>query len=116
MRSSLLDGFTLVEIVVALVIFTTGALGLAAGTAVVAREIGANGVRSDAARLARSRQEIVQSACRSAQSGSEARGALTSIWTVSAVESTTIALTGSVSYATGRGARTEPYALTIQCP
>jgi len=114
--SSLRDGFTLVEIIIALVVFTTGALGLAAGSAVVAREIGTNGLRSDAARLARRRQEIVQSACRSAQSGTEARGALTSVWTVSPVESTTVTLTGTVSYSTARGARTEPYALTIQCP
>jgi prepilin-type N-terminal cleavage/methylation domain-containing protein len=113
---SLRDGFTLVEIVIALLVFTTGALGLAAGSAVVARETGINGLRGDAARLARSRQEIVQSACRSARSGAEARGSLTSTWTVSRGESTTVTLTGTVSYPTTRGARTEPYALTIQCP
>jgi prepilin-type N-terminal cleavage/methylation domain-containing protein len=112
---SLRDGFTLVEIIVALVVFTTGALGLAAGSAIVAREIATNGLRSDAVRLAGSRQEIVQSACRSAQSGTEARGPLISAWTVSRAESTTIRLTGSVSYSTSRGARARPYALTIEC-
>lgn len=111
------DGFTLVEIIVALVLFTTGALGLAAGSAIVAREIGTNGLRGDAARLARSRQEIVHSACRTAESGTEARGSLISTWTVSPVESTTtVTLTGTVSYASSRGARTEPYAMTIPCP
>ena len=110
------DGFTLVEIIVALVVFTTGALGLAAGSAIVAREIGTNGLRSDAARLARSRQEIVHSACRTAGSGTEARGPLLSTWTISLVESTTVTLAGSVSYASSRGARTEPYAMTIPCP
>ena len=116
MANTLRDGFTLVEIIIALVVFTTGALGLAAGSAVVAREIGTNGVRSDAARLARSRQEIVLSACRSAQSGTEARGALTSTWTVSPIEPTAVTLTGTVVYATARGVRTEPYALSLQCP
>ena len=116
MGSSLRDGFTLVEIIVALLVFTTGALGLVAGSAVVAREIGTNGLRSDAARLARSRQEIVHSTCRSAQSGSEVLGPLTSFWTVSPIESTTVTLKGTVSYATPRGGRAEPYALTIECP
>lgn len=110
------DGVTLVEIIVALVVFTTGALGLAAGSAIVAREIGTNGLRGGATLLARSRQEIVQSACRAAASGSEARGALNSTWTVSAVESTTVTLTGNVSYSSPRGGRTEPYSLTISCP
>jgi Tfp pilus assembly protein PilV len=113
---SLRDGVTLVEIIVALVVFMTGALGLAAGSALVAREIGTNGLRSGAALLARSRQEIVQSACRAALPGTEARGPLVSTWTVSAVESTTVTLTGNVSYSTPRGARTEPYSLTVSCP
>lgn len=112
---SLRDGFTLVEIIVALVVFTTGALGLAAGSAIVAREIATNGLRSDAARLASSRQEIVQSACKSARSGAEVRGPLTSTWTVARVESTAVSLTGAVSYSSSRGARAEPYQLTIEC-
>lgn len=115
MGSSRRDGFALVEIIVALVVFTTGALALAAGSAIVAREIGINGVRGEAARLASSRQEIVRSACRSAQSGTEARGSLTSAWAVSLIESTTVRLTGTVSYASSRGTRGEPYELVIQC-
>src|SRR5687768_17163679 len=109
------DGFTLVEIIVALVVFTTGALGLAAGSAIVAREIGTNGLRSGAALLARSRQEIVQSACKASESGTDTQGPLISTWTVSPVESTAVTLTGSVSYFSSRGARTEPYSLTISC-
>jgi prepilin-type N-terminal cleavage/methylation domain-containing protein len=108
-------GFTLVEIIVALVLFTTGALGLAAGSAIVARELSSNGLHSDAARLARSRQEIVQSACRAAESGTEARGALISTWTVSPVDSTTITLAGAVSYSSSRGAHREPYTMSISC-
>ncbi len=116
MGRSLRDGFTLVEIIVALVVFTTGALALAAGSAIVAREIGTNGLRAGAALLARSRQEIVQSACRAAESGTDARGRLISTWTVSRVESTAVTLTGNVSYSSSDGARTEPYSLTVSCP
>ena len=110
------DGFTLVEIIVALAVFTTGALGLAAGSAIVAREIGTNGLRTGAALLARSRQEIVQSACKAAVSGTDARGPFTSTWTVVPHESTAVTLTGKVSYSSSRGAQTEPYSLTISCP
>jgi Tfp pilus assembly protein PilV len=109
------DGLTLVEIIVALIVFMTGALGLAAGSAIVAREIGTNGLRSGAALLARSRQEKVHSACRAAAPGTEARGALISTWTLSG-ESTTVTLTGNVSYSSSRGLSTEPYSLTISCP
>ncbi len=116
MRRSLRDGFTLVEIIVALVVFTTGALALAAGSAIVAREIGINGLRGGAALLARSRQEIVQSACRAAESGSDARGPLISTWTVSPVESAAVTLTGNVSFSSSHGARTQPYSLTVSCP
>lgn len=109
------NGYTLVEIVVALVVFTAGALGLAAGSAVVAREIGMNGIRAVGARLATSRQEIVHSACRTTRSGIEARGPVTSVWTISAIDSTKVLLAGTVSYASPLGSRTEPYAATIGC-
>ncbi|MEO7822925.1 MAG: prepilin-type N-terminal cleavage/methylation domain-containing protein [Gemmatimonadaceae bacterium] len=115
MRQSRQDGYTLVEVIIALVVFTTGALGLAAGSAVVARELGTNGLRAEAARVAASRHEIVHSACRSSRSGSEARGQLTSAWTISPLDSTRVVLAGSVSYQSARGTRGETYSATIGC-
>jgi Tfp pilus assembly protein PilV len=108
-------GCTLVEIVVSLLVFTTGALGLAAGTAVVAREMAGNRVRAEAARLAASRLETTHSTCRVAQSGSETRSGVFSQWTVSALDSTRVRLVGSASYVTARGRRTEPYSATLTC-
>ncbi len=115
MRQSRQDGYTLVEVIIALVVFTTGALGLAAGSAVVARELGTNGLRAVGARLAASRHEIVHSTCRTSRSGSEARGQVTSAWTISPVDSTRVVLAGSVSYASARSSRRETYSATIGC-
>ena len=115
MRRRAKPGYTLIEVIVALVVFTTGAMGLAAGSAAVARDMAANGTRASAARLARNRQESVQSACRAAQSGSETRGSVRSAWTISWLDSSTLRLAGTVSYFTHRGARTESFALTVLC-
>lgn len=115
MERSCKAGYTLIEIIVALFVFTTGALSLAAGSAIVAREMGTNGVRAEAARLAASRREIVQSTCRMAQSGSEVRGSIMSAWTVSPLDSTRVRLAGTVSYVGARGSRSEPYSVTVGC-
>ena len=101
--------------IIALVVFMTGALGLAAGSAIVAREISTNGLRSGAALLARSRVEIVYSTCAVAESGTEARGSLLSTWTVSPAEPTSVTLSGNVTYQSSRGALTEPYSVTLSC-
>jgi prepilin-type N-terminal cleavage/methylation domain-containing protein len=108
-------GYTLVEVIVALVVFTIGALGLVAGSAIVVREIGTGGVRGEAARMATSRQEIVRSACTAAQSGSETRGSITSAWTVSPIDSTRAMLAGTVSYTISRGPRSQTYSFTVGC-
>lgn len=108
-------GYTLVEIVVALFVFTTGGLALAAGSALLAREMGNNRLRAEASRLAAGRREIVRSTCRIAQSGSERRGSILSEWTVSPLDSTAVRLAGTVSYMTARGSRTESYSATIAC-
>lgn len=108
-------GYTLVEVIIALLVFTTGALALAGGSAVIVREMHSTGVRAEARRLAASRYEIVQSTCPAAQSGSETRGSITSAWTVAALDSVNLRLTGTVSYAGPRGRRTEAYSTAVRC-
>lgn len=109
------SGYTLVEVIIALMVFTAGALGLAAGSAVVAREMYASSVRSEAGRITASRLEIVQSTCPMAQSGSETQGSVISEWTVLPLDSTSVRLTGTVSYLTPRGRRNEAYSATVVC-
>jgi Tfp pilus assembly protein PilV len=109
-------GCTLIEIIVALFVFTTGALALAAGSGVVARELGTNNLRAEAARVAASRLEVVHASCRIAQSGSETRGPILSRWSVSPLDSSSLRIEGTVSYITAHGSRSEPYAATVGCP
>ncbi len=108
-------GCTLVEIIVALFVFTVGALALAAGSGVIARELGTNRLRAEAAKVAVSRVEAVHAGCRIAQAGSETRGPILAQWTVSRPDSPRVRLEGSVSYVTIRGSRTERYGGTIGC-
>jgi prepilin-type N-terminal cleavage/methylation domain-containing protein len=115
MQGTFTRGYTLIEVIVALVVFAIGALGLAAGSAIVTREMATTGTRSAATRLARNRQEAVHSACRTAQSGSEMAGGIRSEWTVSRADSSRIRLAGSVSYETYRGSHTDPYTLAFRC-
>jgi prepilin-type N-terminal cleavage/methylation domain-containing protein len=60
------SGYTLVEIVVAIVVFAVGALALAASSAFVARAMARNTVREATARGAANRIEIVKSQCAAA--------------------------------------------------
>jgi prepilin-type N-terminal cleavage/methylation domain-containing protein len=109
------DGYTLVEVIVALMVFTVGALGLAAGSAVLVREMHASSTGAEAARLAASRFEIVQSTCPMAGSGRDAHRSIRSEWTVVPLDSTSVRLTGSVSYLVPRGPRSESYSAIVTC-
>lgn len=115
MPKSLRPGYTLIEIVVAFVIFTTGALGLAAGSAIVAREMSMNGVRAQAGRLATARQEMTVSTCLLAQSGREVLGPVTSVWTISRDDSSSVGVAGTVSYPSRQGIRSDLYSVTVRC-
>ncbi|HEX2721954.1 MAG TPA: prepilin-type N-terminal cleavage/methylation domain-containing protein [Gemmatimonadaceae bacterium] len=74
-------GLTLIEVIVAMLLFTIGALGLAAGSAVVVRQIASNTLRSNASSIALSRAEGVSAAgCTGASSGDERRLGVRSVW------------------------------------
>lgn len=109
------NGYTLVEVIIALLVFTTGALALAAGSAVVVRELHTNSVRAEAGRLIASRFEIVRSTCPMALSGSETYGSIISEWTVAPLDTASVRLTGTVSYLAPRGRRIEAYTTTVTC-
>jgi len=108
-------GYTLVEVIIALMVFTTGALALAAGSAVVVREMHASRVRAEAGRLIASRLEIVQSTCPLASSGGETQGSVRSEWTVVPLDSNNVRVAGNVSYVLPRGPRAETYSTIVAC-
>jgi prepilin-type N-terminal cleavage/methylation domain-containing protein len=109
-------GYTLIELVVALLVFTVGGLGLVATSAVIGRELSANAIRERAARVAATRLDILAAGCRGATDGTETVGGIRSEWSVGFPDSSHVALLESVSYQTRRGARTDVYQAVLPCP
>ena len=84
-------GFTLIEVVIAILVFAIGGLGLAASAAAVAKQISANNLRSDAATIARSRAETAQSATCGSMADGEARSSgIHSVWSVGGINVATL--------------------------
>jgi prepilin-type N-terminal cleavage/methylation domain-containing protein len=109
-------GYTLIEVVVALLLFSVGALALVATSAVIGRELNANGIRERAGRMAESRLEILGAGCRGATAGREVRGEIESEWAVDFPDSAHVSLLESIEYPTRRGNRTDSYRVTVPCP
>lgn len=109
-------GYTLIEVVVALLLFTVGCLALVATSAVVGRELSANAWREHAGRIAGSRLEILAAACRRAVAGRETFGRIESAWSVGFPESDRVSLVELITYPTPRGDRTDTYRVTLRCP
>jgi prepilin-type N-terminal cleavage/methylation domain-containing protein len=108
-------GYTLIEIIIALVVFTVGALALAASSGVVARTMASNATRELAARIAVSRIETIASQCATARSGGETIRQMQSKW-VTATGSTTTDVTESVTCPALARSCTASYGATIWCP
>jgi pilin/secretion family protein with methylation motif len=109
-------GYTLIEIVVGLLLFTAGALALVATSAVIGSELSANAIRERAGRIAETRLEILGAACRGATDGREALGRIQSEWSVGFADSGHVRLVESITYPTRRGGRTDSYRVTLPCP
>ena len=82
-KTARVTGYTLVEVIVAILVFTVGALALAASSALVARAMARNAERDRAARVAVSRIEVLRSQCATATTGQETIEQLQSNWGVS---------------------------------
>lgn len=108
-------GFTLIETIVASLIFSVGALALAGTAAVVGRELKVDGLREQATRIGASRIEVLRAQCRAATSGSEIIGRVMSQWSVTSGDSSRVTVTESVSYVGWAGSRTETYRAVVSC-
>jgi hypothetical protein len=109
-------GYTLLEMIIALFLFTIGGLALVAISAAVGRELDANALRERAGRIAASRLEILGAACRGATAGREILGRIRSEWSVSFPDSSHLSVLESITYPTRRGGRTDLYRATLSCP
>jgi prepilin-type N-terminal cleavage/methylation domain len=78
-------GLSLVEVLVAMLVFAVGALGLAASSASLARQMSWNADRFRASALAMTRTEQIAASPCAVASGSDRFGTVTSAWSVGAV-------------------------------
>ena len=108
-------GYTLIEVIVALLVFTVGALALAASSALIAQTMAANALRERSGRLAATRIALIKSQCGTAVSGSETVQQMESVWSVTRFNRSRVSITESVSYPSPRGPRTRTYSTTVWC-
>jgi len=114
-RRATVAGYTLVEIIVALLVFTIGALALVASGAVVGRGMAANALRESASRTAASRIELLESQCKTATSGSETVRNIESAWSVTRIDPSRVTLVESVTYMSPRGRHADGYSAMVPC-
>jgi prepilin-type N-terminal cleavage/methylation domain-containing protein len=108
-------GYTLIEVIVALLVFTVGALALAASSAVIAQAMATNALRERGGRVAASRIALIKSQCGIAVSGSERAQQMESAWSVTRFDRSRVSVTESISYTSPRGPRTQTYRTTVWC-
>jgi len=109
-------GMTLVEAMVAVVVFGIGVLGLAGTAAVVTRQMGAGSRVASATVLARSRIERLSAQdCTKLASGSASVSGFSEQWTVVPV-TRAVRVTERVTFRGERGTRTKVYVTMLPCP
>jgi len=109
-------GFTLVELLVAMMVFAVGMLALAATAASVTRMMGGAKRQTLAATVAQSRLEKLRSSpCASLTSGTETVRGITNTWTVTAV-TRGVTIKDSVSFPSSRNTRrSRVYQTSLSC-
>lgn len=119
------SGFTLVELIVAIIVLTIGILALASTAGVVARQMSGGAQQTLAAHVAQTRFERLRAvSCASltvpGMGSDESRG-IREVWTVangngSNPSVTTLVLTDTVRYRAGRRYVTRAFQSTRTCP
>ena len=108
-------GFTLIEIIVALLLFTIGGLALVSTSALIARATNVDGIRERAGRIAASRLEILAVECQRAVSGRETLQGVESDWSVRLLDPARISVVEMVSYPTPNGRRSVRFPSVLAC-
>lgn len=111
-------GFTIVEILVAIMVLSVGLMGLVTTAGLVTRMIGQGARYTEASALANERIEILRSqGCPAAGGGTETRGAFTITWRVVAMAAPKgRGLFVNVQSPTTRGSRTDSFQTVHFCP
>lgn len=109
-------GVGLVELIVAIVLFTVGMLGLTAGSAVVLRQIRGGLNRSIAATIAHSRFERLEGRpCSEITSGTATVRGMQETWSVSPVGARAMTVRDTVTFANPRGTSKVGITTVVSC-
>jgi prepilin-type N-terminal cleavage/methylation domain-containing protein len=109
-------GFTVIEMIIAIVVMSIGILGLAGTARYVAMQMGNGNKQTVAATLATKVADSLSARrCASLASGYQTNRGVTITWTV-ADSSRTKWVTEQVQYTTKSGPKTLNYLTVIQCP
>jgi prepilin-type N-terminal cleavage/methylation domain-containing protein len=111
-------GFTIVEVLVAVMILSVGLMGLVTTAGLVTRMIGQGHRYTEASALANERIEILRSqGCPATGTGTETRGAYTISWRVVALAAPRgRGFFVNVQSPTTRGTRTDTFETAHYCP
>lgn len=110
------DGFTVIEVIIALVILSVGIIGLASTAGLVTRMVAQGQRYSEAAALASTRFENLRAAsCDSLRAGSALAGQFTETWTITTVGTSGRRFLVTVQSPTGTGFRTDSFTSTRFC-
>ena len=111
-------GFTIIEMMVAIMILSVGVLGLASTAAVVTRQMGGGVMQATAASRANSRFEQLHArncTTLAGESGSVTSRGITEEWSAANIQRAVVVKVG-VTYHTTRGDRSHTYESKIPCP
>jgi prepilin-type N-terminal cleavage/methylation domain-containing protein len=107
-------GLTLIEVIVAMLLFTIGALSMAATSAAISRQMTLSLLRSRAVSTARTRDEEMHAAgCAGISGGSETKQGIVSTWTVA--QGATASVDQSVQRAGLLSQKTDHFLSAVPC-
>ena len=105
----------MVEVIVALMLFTVGVLALMSTSTVLSLQFGNDSRRERAGRIVANRLEVLRATCQSAASGSDQIGDVQSSWSVAAGAAKRVSVVETVTYLTLRGRQTDTVRSLVPC-
>ena len=109
------QGFSLIELMVAIMVLTVALLGLAASSGVAVQMLGAGGRQTLAASVAQSRFEMLRrGSCATLSGGSTYTRGVSESWQIDSVRASAF-ITSRVTYQTRRGPRTQTFRSVRPC-
>jgi prepilin-type N-terminal cleavage/methylation domain-containing protein len=110
-------GFTLIEMIIAIIVMSIGVMGLASTASYVAQQMGGGNAQTIAAALSTKVTDSLSARkCTSLVDGTQTKRGVTVAWTVTSA-SRTRSVVQTVTYRPKRGTtKTVTYRMVIQCP